>query len=309
MDLTEGGIRVPWIAHWPGAVAPGGVSHQHCMTMDWSATLLDAAGVSPHPDYPLDGISLMPVLRDAGHVFRRPLHWRMNHRGQCAIATATGSTCGSTATTTCSTSPRTSASAPTGRRASRSGWRRCARPGTVECHDAADSARRDGERGYSARTCRSDSPRPSKARRPLRARITNPLRQAYFGHAESFPLVAVPELAPPDAALLRGELGAALTVAVVMVPQSVAYASLAGMPLVTGLYATFLPALAAVLFSGSTRLSVAHPRSPASWWARRWPAWPNPAASSGSCWCVAGIAVGRHPAGIGRGPGSWCSTW
>jgi SulP family sulfate permease len=60
----------------------------------------------------------------------------------------------------------------------------------------------------------------------------------------------------PGAALLRGELGAALTVAVVMVPQSVAYAELAGMPLVTGLYATFLPALAAVLFSGSTRLSV-----------------------------------------------------
>jgi arylsulfatase A-like enzyme len=84
MDLTEGGIRVPWIAHWPAAIAAGGVSHQHCMTMDWSATLLEAGGASPHPDYPLDGISLMPVLRDAGHVFRRPLHWRMNHRGQCA---------------------------------------------------------------------------------------------------------------------------------------------------------------------------------------------------------------------------------
>lgn len=60
----------------------------------------------------------------------------------------------------------------------------------------------------------------------------------------------------PDATLLRGEIGASLTVAVVMVPQSVAYAGLAGMPLVTGLYATFLPALFAVLFSSSTRLSV-----------------------------------------------------
>ncbi|AEG94210.1 SulP family inorganic anion transporter [Ramlibacter tataouinensis] len=60
----------------------------------------------------------------------------------------------------------------------------------------------------------------------------------------------------PDAALLRGEVAAALTVAVVMIPQSVAYAGLAGMPLVTGLYATFLPALLAVLFSSSTRLSV-----------------------------------------------------
>lgn len=60
----------------------------------------------------------------------------------------------------------------------------------------------------------------------------------------------------PDAALLRNETIAAMTVAVVMIPQSVAYAGLAGMPLVTGLYATFLPALVAVLFSGSTRLSV-----------------------------------------------------
>src|SRR6478752_4724197 len=60
----------------------------------------------------------------------------------------------------------------------------------------------------------------------------------------------------PTAALLRGEIAAALTVAVVMIPQSVAYAGLAGMPLVTGLYATFLPMLVSVLFSSSTRLSV-----------------------------------------------------
>lgn len=60
----------------------------------------------------------------------------------------------------------------------------------------------------------------------------------------------------PGAQLLRGEAIAALTVAVVMIPQSVAYAGLAGMPLVTGLYATFLPMLFAVLFSASTRLSV-----------------------------------------------------
>jgi SulP family sulfate permease len=60
----------------------------------------------------------------------------------------------------------------------------------------------------------------------------------------------------PTPQLLRGETIAALTVAVVMIPQSVAYAGLAGMPLVAGLYATFLPALVAVLFSASTRLSV-----------------------------------------------------
>ncbi|HSV54425.1 MAG TPA: sulfatase-like hydrolase/transferase [Burkholderiaceae bacterium] len=85
MDLTEGGIRVPWIAHWPARVVKGGVSEQHCMTMDWSATMLDAAGVKADANYPLDGVSLMPVLRDVTHRFARPLHWRMNHRGQRAL--------------------------------------------------------------------------------------------------------------------------------------------------------------------------------------------------------------------------------
>lgn len=85
MDLTEGGIRVPWIAHWPAAIAPGSTSTQLCLTMDWSATLLDAAGVRPDPGYPLDGMSLLPVLRDAHHQFPRSLYWRMNHRGQRAL--------------------------------------------------------------------------------------------------------------------------------------------------------------------------------------------------------------------------------
>jgi arylsulfatase A-like enzyme len=85
MDLTEGGIRVPWIAHWPQVIAPGGVSTQHCMTMDWTATLLDVAGATAAPDYPLDGMSLKRLLHDATHVFERPMYWRMNHRGQCAM--------------------------------------------------------------------------------------------------------------------------------------------------------------------------------------------------------------------------------
>jgi len=85
MDLTEGGIRVPWIAHWPATVKAGGESAQHCMTMDWSATMLDAAGARADTRYPLDGVSLLPVLRDAAAGFHRPLHWRMNHRGQRAL--------------------------------------------------------------------------------------------------------------------------------------------------------------------------------------------------------------------------------
>jgi arylsulfatase A-like enzyme len=85
MDLTEGGIRVPWVAHWPARIPPGGVTAQHCLTMDWSATMLDAAGVAPHPDYPLDGRSLMPMLRDTSATFGRPMAWRMSHRSQRAL--------------------------------------------------------------------------------------------------------------------------------------------------------------------------------------------------------------------------------
>ena len=60
----------------------------------------------------------------------------------------------------------------------------------------------------------------------------------------------------PDAALLRGEAMAGLTVGLMVIPQGVAYAALAGMPLITGIYASLLPALIAVLFSASPRLSV-----------------------------------------------------
>ena len=85
MDLTEGGIRVPWIAHWPAVIAPGSTSTQTCMTMDWSATMLDAAGAPAAASHPLDGRSLMPLLRDATWHDDQPLFWRMNHRGQRAM--------------------------------------------------------------------------------------------------------------------------------------------------------------------------------------------------------------------------------
>ena len=60
----------------------------------------------------------------------------------------------------------------------------------------------------------------------------------------------------PDRALLINEASAGITVALMVIPQGVAYAALAGMPLITGIYAALFPALIAVLFSSSARLSV-----------------------------------------------------
>lgn len=68
-----------------------------------------------------------------------------------------------------------------------------------------------------------------------------------------FPFLAWPK---PDAALLRSEAIAGLTVGLMVIPQGVAYAALAHMPLVTGIYASLLPALVAVLLGASSRLSV-----------------------------------------------------
>jgi arylsulfatase A-like enzyme len=90
MDLTEGGIRVPYVVHWPRAVAAGGVTAQLAITMDWVATFLEVAGVRAHPEHPLDGSSLLPALRDPGARTNRALFWRMKHRDQRAMRDGRG---------------------------------------------------------------------------------------------------------------------------------------------------------------------------------------------------------------------------
>jgi SulP family sulfate permease len=66
------------------------------------------------------------------------------------------------------------------------------------------------------------------------------------------PFLRWPKLTPE---LFKSEVSAGFIVALLMVPQSVAYAALAGMPLVTGLYAALLPALIGVMWGGTLRLS------------------------------------------------------
>ena len=86
MDLLEGGIRVPLLARWPRLIAPGSVCATPNQTMDWTATMLAAAGAAAHPGYPLDGASLLPLLAGdaaaAQQGAERLLFWRMTHRAQ-----------------------------------------------------------------------------------------------------------------------------------------------------------------------------------------------------------------------------------
>lgn len=85
MDVLEGGIRVPYLVRWPARVGAGGVTAQLAITMDWVPTMLEAAGVRPHRDYPLDGLSLLRVLERPQETFERELFWRTHHRDQRAL--------------------------------------------------------------------------------------------------------------------------------------------------------------------------------------------------------------------------------
>ena len=58
-----------------------------------------------------------------------------------------------------------------------------------------------------------------------------------------------------DAGTLKADAIAGLTVALVLVPQSMAYAQLAGLPAYVGLYASFLPVIFASVFGSSMQLA------------------------------------------------------
>ena len=56
-------------------------------------------------------------------------------------------------------------------------------------------------------------------------------------------------------AVLKADLVAGITVALVLIPQSMAYAQLAGLPPYYGLYAAFLPGMVAAIFGSSRQLA------------------------------------------------------
>ena len=60
---------------------------------------------------------------------------------------------------------------------------------------------------------------------------------------------------PMDSASVRADIVAGITVALVLIPQSMAYAQLAGMPAYYGLYAAFLPVIVGALWGSSRQLS------------------------------------------------------
>jgi arylsulfatase A-like enzyme len=84
-ELLEGGLRVPTIVSWPARIPKGKTSDQVAITMDWVPTLLAAAGASPHPSAPSDGMNLLPHLTQNAAPVARTLYWRYKANAQRAI--------------------------------------------------------------------------------------------------------------------------------------------------------------------------------------------------------------------------------
>src|SRR5665648_400900 len=80
----------------------------------------------------------------------------------------------------------------------------------------------------------------------------------------SLPMVSGPQLKrffpflawfPLRGKTIKSDLIAGLTVALVLIPQSMAYAQLAGLPAYYGLYAAFLPGIIAAMWGSSRQLA------------------------------------------------------
>jgi arylsulfatase A-like enzyme len=79
-SMTEGGIRIPFIARWPGRIAAGKVSAHVGYFGDMMATLADLSG-APAPQN-LDSISFVPELLGQGKQSKHDyLYWEFYEKG------------------------------------------------------------------------------------------------------------------------------------------------------------------------------------------------------------------------------------
>ena len=82
-SVYEGGIRVPYIARWPGRIKAAGTNNHISAFWDFLPTCCELIGKEPPQD--IDGISMLPTLlgRHQQQKKHEYLYWELN--GQQAI--------------------------------------------------------------------------------------------------------------------------------------------------------------------------------------------------------------------------------
>jgi arylsulfatase A-like enzyme len=72
----EGGIRVAFAMQWPAALPKGRVFDAPVIALDIFPTAMAAAGVGKSPGKPLDGVNLIPFLKNGGGRPHQTLFWK-----------------------------------------------------------------------------------------------------------------------------------------------------------------------------------------------------------------------------------------
>jgi len=79
-SVWEGGIRVPFIARWPGRIQPGTKSDHVCAFWDFMPTCAELLGEQPPTG--IDGVSILPTLLGRSEQQRkhRYLYWELDNQ-------------------------------------------------------------------------------------------------------------------------------------------------------------------------------------------------------------------------------------
>ncbi len=75
----EGGVRTPLIVYWPGVTKAGTECDTPVIGMDLYRTVLDAAGIKDGAEKGVDGVSIVPLLRNSGPINRDAIYWHYPH--------------------------------------------------------------------------------------------------------------------------------------------------------------------------------------------------------------------------------------
>src|SRR4051812_6044413 len=75
----EGGTRVPLIIDWPGVTKRNSVCDTPVISMDLFPTFMEIAGILDGAKTAVDGLSLVPILKESGDLKRDELFWHYPH--------------------------------------------------------------------------------------------------------------------------------------------------------------------------------------------------------------------------------------
>ena len=88
-SIYEGGVRVPFIAHWPGKIPANTVSHETISSLDWFPTIakITETPIPANWNASLRGVDISDVLFNGAQVEPRahPLTWEWRYalQGNC----------------------------------------------------------------------------------------------------------------------------------------------------------------------------------------------------------------------------------